>query len=566
MDQQFRYNVALDGPHRDGLIGCADVTTSDGRREDGPAGATDLDFDFLVIGSGFGGSVAALRLSEKGFRVGVLEMGRRYRPEDLPRTSWDVRRYLWMPALGCYGVQQITLLRDVVVMHGAGVGGGSLVYGNVLFEPAEGWFGGPDWPEGRDWKAALAPHYATAKRMLGVVMTPFLGETDRILRDTAEEMGRGATFHLNPIGVFFGDGPGVRSPDPYFGGEGPERSGCTLCGSCMVGCREGAKNTLDRNYLYLAERRGAVILPETRAVDLRSLEQGGYAVTVEPSTARARPRRVLKAREVVVAAGVLGTLDLLFRCRERGSLPHLSPALGQRVRTNGEALVGARARSRDADFSRGTAIQSGFWPEPHTHIEVCRYPRGSDLLGLLNTFLVPGGGKLPRWLRWLGQILLHPRTFLSFFDPRGWAKRSAILLVMQSIDNRLDLSLRRRWYWPFSRQLDTAGGARRPPSWIGSADDTARRFARRIDGTPENLLPGVLLDTSATAHIIGGCAMGRDAATGVVDERCRVFGHPGLYVVDGTVIPKNLGTNPSLTIAALAEWAMSHVPPRKEAA
>jgi cholesterol oxidase len=520
--------------------------------------------DYIIIGSGFGGSVSALRLAEKGYSVLVLEQGKRWRPEDFPRSNWNLRKFIWMPRLLLHGIQQITLLRDVLVFHGAGVGGGSLVYANTLLVPPDPFFEDAKWrdlaPPHASWKETLAPHYATAKRMLGVAEAAHLAETDEHLRAVAEEMGRAGTFHRTHVGVFFGEA-GKTVPDPFFGGEGPERTGCTLCGGCMVGCRPGAKNTLDKNYLYLAEKKGARILPETRVSDIRPLSGGGYELSVERSTSLLfKSRRTLRARNVVVSAGVLGTVKLLMACRDRGSLPQLPRALGAYVRTNSEALVSIKSRSGSVDYSKGIAISAGFYPDEKTHIETCRYPAGSDFMALLGTTLV-GGGKLPRPLYFLGAILRRPLQALRLLWPFGWARRTVILLCMQPLDNSLELRMRRRWFWPFRRVLDSDRGDRPPaPTYLPIANETAERMAKRMNGMPQSVLPEVLLDTCSTAHILGGCAIGHGPEDGVVDSSCRVFGHEGLYVVDGSVIPANLGVNPSLTITALAEHAMSRVP------
>ncbi len=515
--------------------------------------------DYIIIGSGFGGSVSALRLAEKGYSVLVLEQGKRWRPEDFPSTNWNLRKFIWMPRLLLHGIQQITLLRDVLVFHGAGVGGGSLVYANTLLVPPDPFFEDEKWRDLADWKQALAPHYATAKRMLGVTEAAHLAETDEHLRAVAQEMGRGETFHRTNVGVFFGE-PGKTVPDPFFGGEGPERTGCTLCGGCMVGCKPGAKNTLDKNYLYLAEKKGARILPETRVRDIRPVA-GGYELSVERSTSLIfKERRTLRARNVVVSAGVLGTVKLLMACRDRGSLPGLPRALGAYVRTNSEALLAVKSRSSSVDYSKGIAISAGFYPDEKTHIEACRYPAGSDFMALLGTTLV-GGGRLPRPLHFLGAILRRPFQALRLLWPFGWARRTVILLCMQPVDNSLELRMRRRWFWPFRRVLDSDRGDRpAAPTFIPIANETAERMAKRMNGMPQSVLPEVLLDTCSTAHILGGCAIGHGPEDGVVDSSCRVFGHEGLYVIDGSVIPANLGVNPSLTITALAEHAMSRVP------
>lgn len=522
--------------------------------------AMSFDYDVVIVGSGFGGSVAALRSSEKGYRVAVVEKGKRYRPQDFARTSWDARKFLWRPALGCTGIMQMTLLRDVFVLHGAGVGGGSLVYANTLLEPGPEVFSDPRWVGGIDWRQVLAPHYATAKRMLGVTEAPRLYEADRLLHKVVSDMGRGDRFHKTDVAVFFGE-PGKTVPDPYFGGEGPPRTGCIHCGACMVGCRYGAKNTLDQNYLYLAERRGAEVIPEHEVVDLRPLSEGGYELTMRRSTGWRHPTRVLRAERVVLAAGVLGTVRLLLSCKQRRRLPNLSPRLGDFVRTNSETLLGVRTRRRELDFSKGIAIAAGAYVDDRTHVEVVRYNEGSDAMGLLGTILTDGGGPWPRWLRWIATMLRHPLDAVRAMVPFGWAKKTAVLLVMQPVSNFLRLGLRRRWWSPWRWRLVSDRGTDSPvPNYFPLAHEIARRMAAQVDGVPESSIPEVLFNVSSTAHILGGCPIGVDPEDGVVDTQFRVFGHPGLMVVDGSVVPANLGVNPSLTITALAEYAMSLLP------
>ncbi len=523
-----------------------------------------FDFDFAIIGSGFGGSVSALRLTEKGYSVCVLEMGKRWRKEDFPHTTWNVWKYLWRPWLGMYGILQMTLVKDAFFLHGAGVGGGSLVYANTLLVPPNEAFEDPRWV-GQDWKAALAPHYATAKKMLGVVESPVVVETDRMLKEVAEDMGRGHTWKRADVAVYFGDEPGKTVPDPFFGGEGPERTSCTMCGGCMVGCRVGAKNTLDQNYLYLAEKRGTVIKPESRVTDVVPLEGGGYELTIERSTGLFKHRQTMRVRGVVVSGGSYGSVNLLMRCKESGSLGKLSSQLGRYLRTNSEALLGVRSSSADVDYSKGIAITSGVFVDDKTHIEVVRYPAGSDALAPLATILTSGGGSIPRWLRWIGTAIRHPIQFLRCVVPFGWAKKTAILLVMQPVDNHLRYELRRRWYWPFSKKLDSAPGEGEPaPTYIPIANLVAKKLAKKMNGTPQSGLLEVLLGKASTAHILGGCPMGLSPDDGVVDPKSRAFGYDDLYVVDGSVIPANLGVNPSLTITAMAEHAMTHVAKRDD--
>ncbi len=521
------------------------------------------DCDFLIVGSGFGGSVSALRLAEKGYRVVVLEAGKRWRTEDFPKTNWHVRKFLWLPALFCYGIQRLTLLRDVLVLSGAGVGGGSLVYANTLLVPRDEAFQRGTWPRGTDWKQALAPHYETARRILGVTPNPHIWEGDRALHEFAKSLGKEDTFRPTNVGVLFGERPGQDAGDPYFGGEGPQRSTCTYCGGCMVGCRHGAKNTLDKNYLWFAEKLGAEVRPETLVTGVEEDGRGGWLVHTRRSTRKVfRGRRTLRARGVVLAAGALGTVNLLLKCREEGRLPRLSPALGGYARTNSEIICGATARSDEVDYSRGIAIASGFHPDPDTYVEVVRYPKGSDVMSFLGTLLVDGGTRLTRPLKWLGTCLRHPIDFLRTTSPRGWAQRSTIVLVMQDLDSALRLVRARRWFWPFGRGLTSRRDSGQPPipAYLPVANQAARHIARQTGAFPSSSINEVVLNVPTTAHILGGASMGTTPEDGVIDARNRAFGYENLYVVDGSMIPANLGVNPSLTITAMAEHAMSHIP------
>lgn len=542
-----------------------------------PSRAETEHTDVVVVGSGFGGSVAALRLTEKGYRVTVLEAGRRFADEDFARTSWDLRRFLWAPRLGLRGVQRIHVLPDVLVLAGAGVGGGSLNYANTLYRPqADAFYDDPQWAHITDWRAELAPHYDTATRMLGVVTNPAPTPVDDLYREVAEELGVGHTFRLAPVGVFFGrDGrrePGVEVADPYFDGTGPRRTGCTECGGCMVGCRVGAKNTLVKNYLWFAERGGARVVPDTTVVRIRPRPQGGYAVETVRSGAllgRRAPRHTLTADHVVLAAGTWGTQHLLHRLKQDGDLPHLSDRLGVLTRTNSEALVGAlvppgrRHRDRRLDFTRGVAITSSFHPDPDTHVEPVRYGNGQNAMGLLTTLLVDGGGRVPRPVRWLGQVARHPvRAAGMLAGINSWSERGTIALVMQSLDNSITVRAGRGPLGGF--RLTSGRGHGEPnPTWIPAAHRAARALARRIGGFPAGSV-GDVLDVPMTAHFLGGCAIGESAGTGVVDPYHRVHGHPGLHVVDGSTVSANLGVNPSLTITAQAERALSLWPVKGE--
>jgi cholesterol oxidase len=521
------------------------------------------DYDVVVVGSGFGGSVTALRLSEKGYRVAVLEAGRRFADDEFARTSWDVRKFLWAPRLGCLGIQRIHRLPDVTVLAGAGVGGGSLVYANTLYPPDDAFYDDPQWCDVADWRTELAPHLETARRMLGVVTNPTVTPSDEVMREVARQMGVGHTFRLTPVGVFFGEGPGVRSPDPFFGGAGPERTGCLQCGSCMTGCRYGAKNTLPKNYLWLAEGAGAEVLPLTTVTALRPLGDGWAVDTARTGAWRARrTARTVTAGQVVLAAGTYGTQRLLHRMRDTGRLRNLSPRLGELTRTNSESLLGATTKRRGwVDYSRGVAITSSFRPEPETHVEPVRYGAGSNLMGLLSTVLTDGGGPRARALTWLAELARHPVRAARTLWVRGWSQRTVIALVMQSLDNSLVVSGRRGLLgW---RLTSRHGHGEPNPTWIPAGNEAARRMAAVMGGEPG----GSWLDLTGspvTAHFLGGVTVGADAEHGVVDGWHRVFGHPGLHVVDGSTVSANVGANPSLTITAQAERAMAFWPVRGE--
>jgi cholesterol oxidase len=514
-------------------------------------------FDVIVIGSGFGGSVSALRLTEKGYSVGVIEAGKRWRTADFPRTNWNVRKSLWFPKLGMKGIQRITLLRDVMVLSGAGVGGGSLVYANTLYEPLAPFYVDPQWREITDWRRELAPHFATAKQMLGVVENPLDTPADAVMRSVARSMGVSQSYHPTPVGVFFGE-PGLEVDDPYFEGDGPRRAGCIACGNCMVGCLFNAKNTLDKNYLYFAERRGAEVIPETTVVDVERSGDSWIVTTQRSGSWFNKNTRTFRAGQVVFSAGALGTTRLLLELADKGRLPNLSHRIGYQTRTNSEALVGAVAKSRDVDYSAGIAITSSIHPNAETHIEPVRYGKGSNALGLLATILVDGGPGMPRQVRFLGQAVKHPITFLRSLSVWHWSERGIILLVMQTRDNSLRM-LRKKGR--FRTRLTTEQGSGEPnPTYIPEANEAARLAAKEMGGEGGSTLNEVLFDTPTTAHILGGAPIGPDADHGVIDSYHRVFGCDGLHVVDGAAIGANLGANPSLTITAMAERAMSMWP------
>ncbi len=525
---------------------------------------SSFDTDVAVVGSGFGGSTTAMRLTEKGYRVTVFEAGRRFRSEDYPTTNWQLRRFLYAPRIGLRGIQRMTLLRNVLVLSGAGVGGGSLVYANTLYEPLAGFWQDPQWAAITDWADELAPHYDQARRMLGAARAPDDTASDDVMRAVADRMGVRDTYRATDVAVFLGR-PGQEVADPYFGGLGPSRTGCLQCGACMVGCRHNAKNSLDRNYLHLAESHGARVEPEREVVDLVPLPGGGYEVVTERSGAWLRKqRRSITAEQVVVSAGVLGTMRLLASLKERGRLPGLSDRLGVRVRTNSEAILGAQTNGPvRTDYSRGLAITSSIHPDERTHIEPVRYPRRSNAIGLLSTVLVDGGGRLPRPVRFVAQVARHPVAFARSLSVRRWSERTLILLVMQSHDNSLTLRWRARRNGRVRLTSEQGEGAPNP-SYLPVANEAARLAADIMGGVPASSINEVLLDVPATAHILGGACIGDSPQTGVVDPYQRVFGCPGLHVADASTISANLGVNPSLTITAQTERAMSLWPQRGE--
>ena len=512
-----------------------------------------------MVGSGFGGSVAALRLTEKGYRVGVMEAGRRFADDDFPETSWRVRHYMWAPWVRCFGILRITLLKDVLIASGAGVGGGSLVYANTLYEPLDEFYNDPQWADITDWKSELAPHFAQAKKMLGVTTYKGLTPADEVMQSIARDYGVGDTFHPADVGVLFGAEPGAEIDDPFFGGAGPERKACIDCGACMTGCRHNAKNTLVKNYLYLAEQAGAEVRPLTRVVNVRP-DADGYRVTTH-RTGNTLRRRTFTAEQVVFAGNALNTQRLLHKLRLR-SLPGLSPRVGELSRTNSEAVLSARSADKNADYTPGIAITSSFHPDQHTHIEPVRYGRGSGLLSLMNMALPdrPGpGGRFRAVIR--GYRLLGVRGALRLHNPRRWAEQSMIILVMQSLDNSITTYLKRGL---FGRKMTSKQGGGEPnPAFIPVADSSAKDIAEQIGGYPGAAF-GELAGVPLTAHFIGGCVIGETAETGVIDPYQRIHGHGGLHITDGSAITANLGVNPSLTITAQAERAMALWPNKGE--
>src|SRR6201992_1762619 len=531
------------------------------------------DYDVLIIGSGFGGSITALRLTEKGYRVGVLEDGRRYADEDFAKTSWNLRKFLWSPNLGCYGIQRIHLLQDCMILAGAGVGGGSLNYANTLYVPPDPFFNDRQWSHITNWRAELMPHYQQAQRMLGVVENPTFTDADRLVKEVADDMGCGDTFVATPVGVFFGPNgtktPGQTVPDPYFGGAGPARTGGLECGCCMTGCRYGAKNTLLKNYLGLAESAGAQVIPMTTVKGFEQRADGLWEVhTVRTGSWLRRDRRTYTANYLILAAGTWGTQHLLFKMQDTGRLPRLSKRLGVLTRTNSESIVGAATLEvmPELDLTHGVAITSSIHPSSDTHIEPCRYGKGSNAMGLLQTLMTDGPGEggsdVPRWKQLLENAGEDPRGTLRLLNPRRWSERTMISLVMQNLDNSIT-TYTKRTKLGRRRYVSKQGHGVPNPSWIPAGSGPPRRIAEKIDGVAGGTW-GELFNIPLTAHFLGGAAIGDSREAGVIDPYHRAYGYPTLFVVDGAAISANLGVNPSLSITAQAERAASLWPNKGE--
>jgi cholesterol oxidase len=521
----------------------------------------ERDFDVVIIGSGFGGSVSALRLVEKNYRVCILEAGRRFEDKDFPKTSWRISKFLFAPRLGLRGIQRIHALPNVLILAGAGVGGGSLVYANTLYIPPDTYFNDKQWRHITDWKEELLPWYDQASRMLGVIDNPYFSPSDAAMKAAAIEMGVGHTFRMAPLGVYFGSGPGKKSSDPFFGGKGPVREGCIQCGACMTGCRNNAKNTLPKNYLGLAEGAGAKVFAEHTVTKIEQQSNGSWKIYARKSSSWLGRKRVFTANEVIVAAGTYNTQKLLHRMKSDGLLPKISATLGKLSRTNSEALTGALMKNTDIDYSKGSAITSSFFPDEHTHVEPVRYGVGSNVMGLLQTIMTDGHTASGRRKQWIATVLQHPAQLGRVLNVRKWSQRTVIALVMQNVDSALTVSMKRSI---FGKRLTSTNNSDAPnATYIPAANEVVRKIAEKNGGIAGGHI-GDLIGAPFTAHFVGGCVIGDSDNSGVVDPYHRVWNYPTLHVVDGASVTANLGVNPSLTITAQAERAFSMWPNRGE--
>ena len=525
------------------------------------------EYDFVIIGSGFGGSVSALRLSEKGYKVLVVEKGQWFRPEDFPKTNWQMKRWLWLPVLKWTGIMRLSFFRHLSILSGSGVGGGSLVYACTLPIPKPTFFQTGSWASLNDWQNVLPPYYELAYRMLGAEVNPKLYAGDHVLQQVAKELHREDDFHATKVAIFFardGQIPGKTVADPYFEGEGPERAPCLHCGACMTGCRHNAKNSLDKNYLYLAQKRGAKILAETLVHDIKPLgAQGeqGYEIHVRRSTDWSMPKflfqpktQVIKTRGVVFSAGALGTSKLLLSLKHKNSMPNLSERVGKDIRSNNECLITIATDKTDVDYSKGIAIGSVLHTDAHSHLEPVRYGAGSGAWRLAVAPMAYGANVWVRLGKMLGQWFKHPKKYLKIVFAKDWAKQSQVMLFMQHLDSTLQFKLNRFGF--LKTELDVG---QKPQAYIPRAEELAELYAKQMDGKAFTLFTEQLLDTASTAHVLGGAVMGADATQGVIDGHGRLFGYQNAYVCDGSMISANPGVNPSLSITAISEYVMAQI-------
>lgn len=515
------------------------------------------NYDYIIIGSGFGGSVSALRLAEKGYKVLVIEKGKRFESKDFPKTNWNLRKWLWLPQLGLYGIQKLTFLRHASILSGVGVGGGSLVYANTLPKPKNAFYNTGSWAHLADWENELAPHYEKAWQVLGVALNPKLEESDLALKELSNQLGKSEKFEATKVSVFFGEAEKTIA-DPYFGGRGPDRSGCTFCGACMTGCRHNAKNTLDKNYLYLAEKLGVEVISEHEVKTVEPIDnangENGYRVSFKKSTAYFSSTKTLQAKSVIFAGGVLGTVPLLLKLRKK-SLPNLGPRLGEMIRTNNEALIMAVTNEKSKNLSKGIAIGSILELDENSHLEPVRYGEGSGFWRLGITPMILDTKFFRRVFKMFKELVKSPIQWLKIYFVSDFARRSTVLLFMQHLDSTL--KLKTHWLFGYKSRL-SSGNA--PTPFIPEAHKVANEYSKIINGKPVVLFTETIMGTPSTAHILGGACIGRDKNEGVIDSEHRIFGYKNMFVFDGAAISANPGVNPSLSITAMTERGMSFIP------
>ncbi|MFT7057414.1 MAG: cholesterol oxidase [Roseivirga sp.] len=516
-----------------------------------------MEYDYVIIGSGFGGSVSALRLSEKGYKVLVVEKGKWFKAKDFPKTNWNFKKWLWIPGLRFFGIMKISIFRQIAILSGTGVGGGSLVYANTLPIPKSKFFKTGSWSKLNDWENDLAPYYKEALRMLGAAKTPRLFDGDIALKKVAQKLGMEGKFDSTNVAIYFGE-ENVTKPDPYFEGIGPERTGCNYCGACMTGCSNNSKNTLDKNYLYLAQKYGAEILAENEVYDVTPLttEGGasGYEVAIKTSTNFFTKRKKVKSRGVIFSGGVLGTVKLMLKLKT-GSLPNISDRLGHDIRSNNETLVSVSSLEKDKNFSKGVAIGSILDTDENSHLEVCRYAEGSNAWKLMHLPYVTGSTIFSRLSMVVVSLIKSPVKYFKTYFVNSWAKKTVVLLFMQTLDSTLRFKRNR-----FGLMSSTVSTGKKPTPFIPESVKLIKEYSKAVNGVSTSFALETIAGIPSTAHILGGAVMGENQSEGVIDKNNKVFGYEHLYVIDGAMISANPGVNPSLTITAIAERAMSQIP------
>jgi cholesterol oxidase len=520
-----------------------------------------MDYDYIIVGSGFGGSVSALRLSKKGYKVLVVEKGKWFQAKDFPKTNWNFRKWLWMPSLRFFGIMKLTIFKHVAILSGTGVGGGSLVYANTLPIPKSTFFKTGSWGKLNDWETELAPYYTEALRMLGATKNPKLFDGDIGLKKVAQKLKMEDKFDATNVAVYFGE-ENVTKDDPYFKGEGPERTGCNFCGACMTGCRNNSKNTLDKNYLYLAQKYGAEILAEHEVYDVSPIasEDGkkGYQVAVKTSTKFFSRKKKMTSKGVIFSGGVLGTIKLLLKLK-KDSLPNISERLGLDIRTNNETLVSVSSLEKDKNYSKGVAIGSILDTDENSHLEICRYSEGSNAWKLLHMPYVTGSNVFSRLAKILWAIIASPIKYFKVYFVNSWAKKTVVLLFMQTLDSTLRL---KRNFFGF--MSSTVSSGKKPTPFIPESIKLIKEYSKAVNGVSTSFALETIAGIPSTAHILGGAVMGENTNEGVIDKNNKVFGYENLYIIDGSMISANPGVNPSLSITAIAERAMDQIPTKSQ--